>query len=69
MTDSIHKWKAPSLEWPGTITHVKRLDVNKGAIIFFEEFLDQMSPLRTAKKLSVMLRVLLLMSSKISNGL
>jgi uncharacterized protein YecE (DUF72 family) len=40
-----------SIKVPETITHVKRLDVNKGAITYFEEFLDKISPLRTAKKL------------------
>jgi uncharacterized protein YecE (DUF72 family) len=38
-----------------TITHVKRLDVNKGAITYSEEFLDKISPLRTAKKLAAIL--------------
>jgi uncharacterized protein YecE (DUF72 family) len=44
-----------SIKVPETITHVKRLDVNKGVIIFFEEFLDKISPLRTAKKLGAIL--------------
>src|SRR5437667_7359753 len=44
-----------SIKVPETITHVKRLDVNKGAITFFEEFLDKISPLRTAKKLGAIL--------------
>jgi len=59
MTGSIHKWqKAHSLGWPGQLQknfsflvkfqkplHIKRLDVNKGAMVFFEEFLDKISPL------------------------
>ena len=44
-----------SIKVPETITHVKRLDVNKGAITYFEEFLDKISPLRTAKKLGAIL--------------
>jgi uncharacterized protein YecE (DUF72 family) len=40
---------------PETITHVKRLDANKGAITYFQEFLDKISPLRTAKKLGAIL--------------
>src|SRR5215469_13618779 len=36
---------------PETITHVKRLDINKEAITYFEEFLDKISTLKTAKKL------------------
>jgi uncharacterized protein YecE (DUF72 family) len=30
-----------SIKVPETITHIKRLDVNKGAITYFEEFLDK----------------------------
>ena len=41
-----------SIKVPETITHVKRLDVNKGAITYFEEFLDKISPLRTTNKLA-----------------
>jgi uncharacterized protein YecE (DUF72 family) len=44
-----------SIKVPETITHVKRLDVKKGAITFFEEFLDKISPLRTTKKLGAIL--------------
>ena len=44
-----------SIKVPETITHVKRLDVNKGAIMLFEEFLDKISPLRTTKKLGAIL--------------
>ncbi|MGB6529320.1 MAG: DUF72 domain-containing protein, partial [Candidatus Nitrosopolaris sp.] len=40
---------------PETITHVKRLDVNKGAILSFEEFLNKISPLKTANKLGAIL--------------
>jgi uncharacterized protein YecE (DUF72 family) len=35
-----------SIKVPETITHVKRLDINKGAIMYFEQFLDKISPLR-----------------------
>jgi hypothetical protein len=34
-----------------TVTHVKRLDIKKGAMTSFEEFLDKISPLKTANKL------------------
>jgi uncharacterized protein YecE (DUF72 family) len=44
-----------SIKVPETITHVKRLDVNKGAITYFEEFLDKISPLRTTNKLGPIL--------------
>jgi uncharacterized protein YecE (DUF72 family) len=44
-----------SIKVPETITHIKRLDVNKGAIASFEEFLDKISPLRTSKKLGAIL--------------
>ena len=36
-----------------TVTHDKRLEVSKGAIISLEEFLDKISPLKTAGKLKV----------------
>ena len=32
-----------------------QLDINKGAITYFEEFLDKISPLKTAKKLGAIL--------------
>ena len=38
-----------------TVTHVKRLDIKKGAITSFEEFLDKISALRTANKLGAIL--------------
>jgi uncharacterized protein YecE (DUF72 family) len=45
-----------SIKVPETITHVKRLDVNKGAMTYFEEFLNKISPLlKTAKKLGAIL--------------
>jgi uncharacterized protein YecE (DUF72 family) len=44
-----------SIKVPETITHVKRLDVKKGAIAYFEEFLDKISPLRTTNKLGAIL--------------
>ena len=40
---------------PETVTHVKRLDIKKGAITSFEEFLDKISPLKTANKLGAIL--------------
>ena len=44
-----------SIKVPETITHFKRLDVNKGAITYFEEFPDKISPLRSTKKLGAIL--------------
>jgi uncharacterized protein YecE (DUF72 family) len=44
-----------SIKVPETITHVKRLDVKKGAMMSFEEFLDKISPLKIAKKLDAIL--------------
>src|ERR671919_1893169 len=44
-----------SVKVPETITHNKRLDINKGAIVDFEEFLDKISPLKTANKLGTIL--------------
>ncbi|MGC2681303.1 MAG: DUF72 domain-containing protein, partial [Candidatus Nitrosopolaris sp.] len=59
-----------SIKVPETITHVKRLDVNKGAILSFEEFLNKIFPLKTANKLyySNFLRALLLRILRISNS-
>ena len=62
MKNSIHKWeRALLLGWRErlqkifsfqlkfeTVTHVKGMDINKGAITAFEEFLDKIAPLRTA---------------------
>lgn len=44
-----------SIKVPETITHIKRLDVNKGAISLLDEFLDKISPLKDAKKLGAIL--------------
>ena len=44
-----------SVKVPETITHNKRLDINKGAMVDFEEFLDEISPLKTANKLGAIL--------------
>src|SRR5919199_4534343 len=44
-----------SVKVPETITHNKRLDINKGAMVDFEEFLDKISPLKTANKLGTLL--------------
>jgi uncharacterized protein YecE (DUF72 family) len=44
-----------SIKVPETITHVKRLDVNKDAILSFEEFLNKIFPLKTANKLGAIL--------------
>jgi uncharacterized protein YecE (DUF72 family) len=44
-----------SVKVPEIITHNKRLDVNKGAMVDFEEFLDKISPLKTANKLGTIL--------------
>jgi uncharacterized protein YecE (DUF72 family) len=44
-----------SVKVPETITHNKRLDVNKSAMTDFEEFLDKISPLKTSNKLGAIL--------------
>jgi uncharacterized protein YecE (DUF72 family) len=44
-----------SVKVPETITHKKRLDINKGAIVDFEEFLDKISPLKNTNKLGTIL--------------
>jgi uncharacterized protein YecE (DUF72 family) len=44
-----------SVKVPETITHNKRLDINKGAMVDFEEFLDKISPLKNANKLGAIL--------------
>jgi uncharacterized protein YecE (DUF72 family) len=44
-----------SVKVPETVTHDKRLNVEKGAIASLEEFLDKISPLKTANKLGAVL--------------
>ena len=44
-----------SINVPETITHDKRLDIDKGAITDLEEFLDKISPLKDANKLGAVL--------------
>ena len=44
-----------SIKVPETITHDKRLNIDKGAITDFEEFLDKISPLKDANKLGAIL--------------
>ena len=44
-----------SIKVPETVTHIKRMDINKGAMISFEEFLDKISPLRNSRKLGAIL--------------
>ena len=44
-----------SIKAPETITHEKRLDIDKGAIADFEEFIDKISPLKSANKLGAIL--------------
>ena len=44
-----------SVKVPEIITHNKRLDINKAAMVDFEEFLDKISPLKTANKLGTIL--------------
>jgi len=42
-----------SVKVPETITHQKRLDVERGALTDFDEFLDKISPLNNSNKLGV----------------
>jgi uncharacterized protein YecE (DUF72 family) len=44
-----------SIKVPETVTHDKRLDVSKGAVILLDEFLDKISPLKSANKLGALL--------------
>lgn len=44
-----------SVKVPETVTHRKKLDVKKGAMDSFKEFLDKISPLKTAHKLGAIL--------------
>jgi uncharacterized protein YecE (DUF72 family) len=44
-----------SVKVPEIVTHDKRLNVEKGAITSFEEFLDKITPLKTASKLGAVL--------------
>ncbi|MGA9152326.1 MAG: DUF72 domain-containing protein [Candidatus Nitrosopolaris sp.] len=44
-----------SIKVPETVTHIKRLDIEKGAMTSFGEFLDKISPLKTAHKLGAIL--------------
>ena len=44
-----------SIKVPETVTHDKRLDVSKGAMALLDEFLDKISPLKSANKLGAVL--------------
>jgi len=44
-----------SIKVPETVTHDKRLDVSKGAMALFDEFLEKISPLKSANKLGAVL--------------
>jgi uncharacterized protein YecE (DUF72 family) len=44
-----------SLKVPETVTHDKRLDVSKGAMALLDEFLEKISPLKSANKLGAVL--------------
>ncbi|MDR4512729.1 MAG: DUF72 domain-containing protein [Nitrososphaeraceae archaeon] len=44
-----------SIKVPETITHLKRLDIEKGAITSLEEFLEKISTLKLANKLGAIL--------------
>lgn len=44
-----------SIKVPETVTHVKRMDLNKDAMATFLEFLDRISPLKDANKLGAIL--------------
>jgi uncharacterized protein YecE (DUF72 family) len=49
-----------SVKVPETITHNKRLDINKSAMADFEEFLYKISPLQTSNKLGAVLMLSLI---------
>jgi uncharacterized protein YecE (DUF72 family) len=44
-----------SIKVPETVTHDKRLDVSKGAMALLDEFLEKISPLKSANKLGAVL--------------
>jgi uncharacterized protein YecE (DUF72 family) len=44
-----------SVKAPEIVTHIKRMDVKKGALRVFEEFLEKISPLKNANKLGAIL--------------
>jgi uncharacterized protein YecE (DUF72 family) len=44
-----------SIKVPETVTHDKRLDVSKGAMALFDEFLEKISPVKSANKLGAVL--------------
>src|SRR5918994_2473890 len=44
-----------SVKVPETVTHDRRLDVNKGAIALLDEFLEKISPLKYTNKLGAVL--------------
>ena len=44
-----------SIKVPETVTHDKRLDESKGAMALLQEFLDKISPLKSANKLGAVL--------------
>jgi uncharacterized protein YecE (DUF72 family) len=44
-----------SVKVPETVTHVKRMRIDRGAFSDFEEFLDKISPLKKARKLGAIL--------------
>ena len=44
-----------SVKVPETVTHDKKLDISKGAISLFEEFIGKISPLKIANKLGAIL--------------
>jgi uncharacterized protein YecE (DUF72 family) len=44
-----------SVKAPEIVTHIKRMNVKKGALRVFEEFLEKISPLKNANKLGAIL--------------
>lgn len=44
-----------SVKVPETVTHDKKLDIDKEAMIYLEEFLDKISPLKISNKLGAVL--------------
>jgi uncharacterized protein YecE (DUF72 family) len=44
-----------SVKVPETVTHDKRLDVSKGAMALLDEFIEKISPLKSANKLGAVL--------------
>ena len=67
MTRATPEYFEFSIKVPETMTHIKRLDIKKGAMTSFDEFLDKISPLKTANKLASLASLWLLILRTLNN--